>query len=191
MFPIIIRGVTVDSSCLQEPLRQVAKDARLGRVVSAVCTTLQLRPAEQLGTVPEYRHQLELVLAVLGEWTSVVAVASRRTRRTATEDLSGALVTFADGTIANLVSSSLAPREVNYLRFDFEHATIEVDGCSQWRLTAVPGREEPVAQAWNESLQLAEACSGRDPGPDALELLDAVRLSASAGRSVDRSKLGA
>jgi GFO/IDH/MocA oxidoreductase family protein len=180
----------VDSSCLQEPLRQAAKDARLGRVVSAVCNTLWLRPSGHLGTVPEYRHQLGLMLTVLGEWTSVVAVASRRTRRTATEDLSGALVTFEDGTIANVVSSSLAAREVNYLRFDFEHATVEVDGCSQWKLTAVPGREGPVAQAWDESLRLAHACDGHHPGPETLELLDAVQLSATTGQQVER-KLGA
>jgi hypothetical protein len=177
---------------LQEPLRRVAGDARLGRVVSAVCNTLWLRPDEYLapGTVPEYRHQLELMLAVLGEWTSVVAVASRRARRTATEDLSAALVTFADGTIANVVSSALAPREVNYLRFDFEHATVEVDDCRQWRITAVPGREEPVAQAWNEALRLAQACCGHHRGPETLELLDAVRLSAESGQQVERS-LGA
>jgi hypothetical protein len=183
----------VDTSCLQLPLRQVAGDARLGRVVSAVCNTLWLRPAEYLapGTVPEYRHQLELMLAVLGEWTSVVAVASRRTRRTATEDLSAALVTFADGTIANVVSSSLAPREVNYLRFDFEHATVEVSDCTDWRLTAVPGREEPVAQAWHESLRYAEVCGGHHPAAGTLELLDAVGLSAELGRPVDRRRLNA
>ncbi|MEV8377053.1 hypothetical protein AB0P21_30205 [Kribbella sp. NPDC056861] len=183
----------MDASCLQVPLRRVAGDARWGRVVSAVCNTLWLRPAEYLapGTVPEYRHQLELLLAVLGEWTSVVAVASRRTRRTATEDLSAALVTFADGTIANVVSSSLAPREVNYLRFDFEHATVEVSDCSQWRITAVPGREEPVAQAWDEGLRHAEGCGGHHPGSDTIELLDAVRLSAELGRPVDRRRLDA
>ncbi|WBQ05101.1 Gfo/Idh/MocA family protein [Kribbella sp. CA-293567] len=189
---MMFRGaVEMDTSCLQLPLRRVANDARWGRVVSAVCNTLGLRPAEYLapGTAPEYRHQLELMLGVLGEWTSVVAVASRRARRTAIEDVSGALVTFADGTIANVVSSSLAPREVNYLRFDFEHATVEVSDCADWRLTAVPGREAPVAQAWSESLQHAEACDGHRPGHGTLELLAAVRLSAESGRPVDRSSL--
>jgi hypothetical protein len=86
------------------------------------------------------------------------------------------------------VNSVLAAREVSYLRFDFEHATVEVNDCREWRLTAVPGREDPVSQAWVESLRLAQACDRHSPGADTLELLAAVRLSLREGRPVSRGQ---
>jgi predicted dehydrogenase len=75
-----------------------------------------------------------------------------------TEDLSLAHVTFASGAVASVVNSVLSPREESYLRFDFEHATIEVthlygyeDG--DWRITPATGHEDTVPSAWNGALR--------------------------------------
>ena len=50
-------------------------------------------------------HQFDLMLSVLGPWQEIRAVAARQARDIATEDVSMALVTFADGTVASVVNS--------------------------------------------------------------------------------------
>ena len=54
-------------------------------------------------------HQMDLLLAVLGPWREVVAVAAAGPA-TATEDLSCAIVTFDSGAVATVVNSLLSPR---------------------------------------------------------------------------------
>jgi predicted dehydrogenase len=55
-------------------------------------------------------HQMDLLLSVLGPWTSVSAVVRRQARTMDTEDLSLAHVTFANGAVASVVNSVLSPR---------------------------------------------------------------------------------
>jgi predicted dehydrogenase len=150
-------------------LRGLVGDPRFGRPASAVCHTLWFRPDEYFAvpwrgnwdvegggpTMGHGIHQFDLLLSVLGEWTEVVAVAARQAKPTATEDLSAAIVTFENGTVATIVNSVVSPREQSYLRFDFEHASVELDhvyGYSDhnWRVTAAPGHEPAVAAAWSE-----------------------------------------
>jgi predicted dehydrogenase len=50
----------------------------------------------------------------------------------------------------------LSPREESYLRFDFEHATVEVTHLygytdDDWRVTAAPGHEHDVLAAWKHA----------------------------------------
>lgn len=151
-----------------ERLRGLVGDSRLGRPTSAVCHTLWFRPDDYFAvpwrgkwaiegggpTMGHGIHQFDLLLSVLGEWTEVVAVAARQAKPTATEDLSAAIVTFANGTIATIVNSVVSPREQSYLRFDFEHASIELDHVygyadHNWRVTAAPGHESTVTSAWS------------------------------------------
>jgi predicted dehydrogenase len=148
-------------------LRGLVRDGRLGGAMTAVCHTLWFRPDEYF-TVP-WRgrwevegggptlghgiHQMDLLLFILGPWQSVVAVADRRARPTETEDLSAAVVTFACGAVATVVNSLLSPRETSYLRFDFAHATVELEhlyGYSDhnWMVSAAPGMEAAVDEAW-------------------------------------------
>ena len=92
-------------------------------------------------------HQMDLMLSILGPWREVVAVAARRARPTATEDLSAAIVTFESGAVATVVNSLLSPRETSYLRFDLSYATVELAhlygyGDADWTVTAAPGYEE-------------------------------------------------
>jgi predicted dehydrogenase len=147
-------------------LRGLVGDHRLGRPTSAVCHTLWFRPDEYFAvpwrgkwevegggpTMGHGIHQFDLLLSILGEWREVVAVAARQAKPTATEDLSSAIVTFANGAVATIVNSVVSPREQSYLRFDFEHASVELDhvygyGDDNWRVTAAPGHPD-VAAAW-------------------------------------------
>jgi predicted dehydrogenase len=98
-------------------------------------------------------HQMDLLLAVLGDWAEVSAVARRQARRMETEDLSLAQVIFTNGAAASVVNSVLSPREESYLRFDFERATVELThlyGYSDddWRVTPARGHEQEVLAAW-------------------------------------------
>jgi predicted dehydrogenase len=158
-------------------LRRLVGDSRLGRPLTAVCNTLWLRTDDYF-TVP-WRgrwdtegggptmghgiHQFDLLLSILGPWREVVAVAARQLRPTATEDLSAAIVTFEGGAVATVVNSLLSPRQTSYLRFDFEHATVELEHLygytdADWKITAAPGHEADVAAAW------AEGPTGRPSG---------------------------
>jgi predicted dehydrogenase len=148
-------------------LRALLDDGVLGRPLVARCDTLWYRPDAYFD--PPWRgqwhtegggptmghgiHQMDLLSAVLGEWTEVSALARRQARPTATEDLSMAHVSFANGAVASVVNSLLSPREESYLRFDFERATVEVShlygyGDDDWHITPAPGHEETVLAAW-------------------------------------------
>jgi len=158
-------------------LRALMDGGVLGRPLVARCDTLWYRPDAYFD--PPWRgrwhtegggptmghgiHQMDLLCAVLGDWTEVSALARRQARPTATEDLSMAHVTFANGAVASVVNSLLSPREESYLRFDFERATVEVRhlygyGDDDWHLTPAPGHEEAVTAAWKAGEH------GRDSG---------------------------
>jgi predicted dehydrogenase len=139
----------------------------LGRPLVAICHTTWFRGPAYF--TPQWRgswategggptmghgiHQMDLLLALLGEWTSVSATARRMARDTATEDVSLAHVSFANGAVASVVNSLLSPREESYLRFDFEHATVELThlygyGDDDWRFTPAPDAPDAVLDAW-------------------------------------------
>lgn len=106
-------------------LRAVLASGALGRPLVAVCHTLWYRPDDYFAvpwrgkweiegggpTMGHGIHQFDLLLSVLGDWQEITAVAARLARPTATEDLSCALATFADGTVATVVNSLLSPRK--------------------------------------------------------------------------------
>ncbi|HEY8473050.1 MAG TPA: Gfo/Idh/MocA family oxidoreductase [Natronosporangium sp.] len=204
-----------------------AADPRLGEPMTAVCHTLWWRGEEYFAapwrgrfdtegggpTMGHGIHQIDLLLSILGDWQQVVAVAARRARPTATEDLSAALVTMDSGAVVTIVNSLLSPREVSYLRFDFAHATVELEhlygyGDDNWRITAAPGHEAEVKTAWSEgpkgqpsghAAQLAlvlDALAAGDPPPVTLadtrptmELIAALYASAFTGAPVRRGDI--
>lgn len=150
-------------------LRRLVGDPRIGEPMTAVCHTLWYRPDEYFAapwrgtwehegggpTMGHGIHQMDLMLSILGPWREVVAVADRRARPTATEDLSAAIVTFDSGAVATVVNSLLSPRETSYLRFDFTHATVELEHLygyddANWSVTAAPEHDEAVRAAWAE-----------------------------------------
>jgi predicted dehydrogenase len=205
-----------------------AADPRLGAPMTAVCNTLWFRPDEYFSvpwrgswqvegggpTMGHGIHQMDLLLSILGDWREVVAVAVRRARPTRTEDLSAAVVTMASGAVVTIVNSLVSARETSYLRFDFEHATVELEHLygyadENWQVTAAPGYEADVKAAWGEgpkgtpsghASQLAavlDAVATGTPPPVTLpearatmELIAAVYASAFTGAPVLRGEIG-
>lgn len=203
-------------------------DPRLGPPMTAVCHTLWYRPDDYFAvpwrgrwevegggpTMGHGIHQLDLMLSILGDWREVVAVATRRARPTRTEDLSAAVVTMASGAVITVVNSLLSPRETSYLRFDFAHATVELEhlygyGDDDWRIHAAPGHEDEVSAAWKEGPSgqasghgaqldaVLDALATGAPPPVTLadaratmELLAAIYASAFTGAPVVRGQIG-
>ncbi|MFG3161105.1 Gfo/Idh/MocA family protein [Streptomyces sp. NPDC048232] len=104
-------------------------------------------------------HQTDLLLDLMGPWTELRGMAARLVHDVETEDVSTALVRFADGSVATLVNSVLSPDEVSRIRIDCELATVEVTHLygyrnADWRIIPAPGVPEETAAAW------------RDFGPD-------------------------
>src|SRR3954471_17510917 len=141
-------------------LRRLLAARVLGRPLLAICNTTWFRNQAYFDvpwrgrwetegggpTMGHGIHQMDLVSAVLGQWTEISAIARRQAREMDTEDLSLAHLSFANGAVASVVNSVLSPREETYLRFDFDHAPVKLThlygyGDSDWRLTPAPGRE--------------------------------------------------
>ncbi|MEZ4862118.1 MAG: Gfo/Idh/MocA family oxidoreductase [Caldilineaceae bacterium] len=71
-------------------------------------------------------HAMDFMLYQLGEWSEVRAMMGTLDRNIEVEDVSLASVRFANGALASITNSVLSPREVSYLRFDFQKATVEL-----------------------------------------------------------------
>lgn len=144
-------------------VRQVLREGTVGRPLAAVCNTLWYRsPAyyqvawrgkwsNELGgpTVGHGIHLMDQMLYLLGEWTTLRAVARRLDRAIEVEDFSAAIVEFRNGCVATVINSVLSPREETYLRIDTQAATIELTHLygynnSSWRFTPAPGATADV-----------------------------------------------
>jgi predicted dehydrogenase len=209
----------------QRRLKALAASGELGRPLLAVCHTTWFRDQAYFDvpwrgrwdtegggpTMGHGIHQMDMLLDVLGDWAEVRAIARRQARRTQTEDVSLAHVTFASGAVASVVNSVLSPREESYLRFDFSRASVEVTHLygytdDDWRLTPAPGCQPPDWPAPSGATpsghrgQFAEvlAClaAGRRPpvAPDesrrTLSLVAAIYAAAFTGRAVTPADLG-
>lgn len=209
-------------------LARLCRDGGFGEPTVAVCDTLWYRPDDYFAlpwrgrwetegggpTMGHGIHQMDLMLAVLGPWSDVVAVAARQDRPTATEDLSCALVRFDNGTIATVVNSLVSPRQTSRLRFDFTRATAELTHLygyrdADWTVTGAPGHEERVGALWTSRLagvdsghaaqlrHVLDALETAAQPPVApadaratMELVAAVYASAFTGRTVRRGEIG-
>jgi predicted dehydrogenase len=208
-------------------LRALAGAGQLGRSLLATCVTQWYRDDayfevpwrgrwETEGGGPTMGHgihQFDLLLSVLGPWESVTAVAARRARHIDTEDVSMALVTFSDGTVASIVNSVVSPRQTSALRFDYERATVELEHLygytdEDWTVTAAPGHSA-VEGLWKASTsdavsghagQLAAVFDALDAGAvppvgladtrRTMELIAALYASAFTGERVRSGQLG-
>jgi predicted dehydrogenase len=148
-------------------VRHLLQSGSLGRPLLAQCQTLWYRdPAyfsvpwrgswESEGggtTLGHGIHQIDLLVYLLGDWTAVRAQLWRLDRDTQTEDASTATVVFEGGTVAQVVSSAVSPRQTSSLRIDTRRATITLDhlyghGHSNWRITPAPEVPEAAAADW-------------------------------------------
>jgi len=142
-------------------LREHIRTGTLGAPLVGICHTLWYRNdayyevpwrgkwATEGGgpTMGHGIHQMDLMLALMGEWTEVRAAAGTLARDVETEDASMAIVRFASGAMVSMVNSVLSPRETSYLRFDFPEATVELTHLygydnTDWVWTAAPHRAE-------------------------------------------------
>lgn len=209
-------------------LRERTRDGSLGQMMTAVCHTLWYRPDayfdvpwrgtwESEGGGPTMGHgihQIDTMLSILGPWREVTAVAARRARPVDTEDVSAAIVTLESGAVVSIVNSLLSPRETSYLRFDYEHATVELEhlygyGDDSWRFTAAPSAPESLDSDWAASAtgrgsghaaQFAQTyaalAEGERPLPvtsadarDTLELIAAIYASSFERRPVVKGEI--
>ncbi|MEV5883760.1 Gfo/Idh/MocA family oxidoreductase [Streptomyces sp. NPDC052020] len=98
-------------------------------------------------------HQYDLLLHLLGPWEEVRAMAARLVHDTESEDVSTALVRFANGALATVVNSVLSPDEVSRVRVDCADATVELTHLyghrnDDWVYTPAPHVAPDRAAAW-------------------------------------------
>ncbi|WP_395243970.1 Gfo/Idh/MocA family protein [Agromyces sp. MMS24-K17] len=208
-------------------VRGLLESGAFGRPLVATCQTLWFRDQAYFDvpwrgkwetegggpTLGHAIHQLDLLAWLLGDWESVEGRLWRLARDTQTEDVSTAIVAFANGAVATVTTSAVSPREVSSIRIDTERATITVDHLyghahEHWRITPAPGVDEAEAATW--ALPDAEEGSGHVPllrevyaslhSGDALpsvaadparsfEIVTAIYSSAATGRLVTATTL--
>lgn len=138
----------------------------LGRPLVATCQTLWYREPEYFDvpwrgnwgngggpTISLGIHQIDLLAWLLGDWASVQGQLWRVARDVQTEDVSTAVVTFASGAVASVITSVLSPRQTSSIRIDTEKATITVDhlyghGHDNWSITPAPHVDAAEAGRW-------------------------------------------
>ncbi|MET7683753.1 Gfo/Idh/MocA family oxidoreductase [Streptomyces sp. NPDC005423] len=159
-------------------------------------------------------HQMDLLLDLLGPWSEVRGMAARLVHDVETEDVSTALVRFANGALATVVNSVLSPDEVSRIRVDCERATVELThlygyGNADWRITPAPdvpaeeaadwrnfGPDEPSSHLAQLRELLASMRAGQRPrssgadGRTSLELISALYKSAFTGTTVRSGEIG-
>lgn len=209
-------------------LRRLVDAGHLGRPLVGVCNTLWFRDVAyydvpwrgrwdtELGgpTMGLGIHAMDHFLHLMGEWKNVRSIAATLDRAIEVEDVSMALVTFANGAVASIVNSALSPRQETYIRLDYQKATVELTHLygytkDNWKLTPVPpAQDDSLLQAWQSfppdvgsthGAQLCALVADRDAnrrpltsGVEAtktLELLTAIYKSAFTGEIVTRGSI--
>ncbi|WP_370943846.1 Gfo/Idh/MocA family protein [Amycolatopsis sp. cg5] len=202
-----------------EHFRELLAKGELGRPLVAHCQTTWYRDTgyyavpwrgkwETEGGGPAMGHgihQMDLLLDLLGEWTEVSAMTARLVHDVETEDVSTALVRFANGALATVVNSVLSPQEVSRIRVDCTEATVELTHLYGYRNADwvyskdFPQPEVDVPSSHTAQLpHVIEAiragkrppASGSD-GRKALELIAALYKSASTGAIVRAGEITA
>ncbi|GAA2076407.1 Gfo/Idh/MocA family oxidoreductase [Pseudolysinimonas kribbensis] len=182
-------------------LREAPTRAALGRPLVATCNTLWFRDDEYYATpwrgswasegggptMGHGIHQFDLLLSILGDWQLVTALAGRQSRPTETEDVSAAVVRFANGAIATILNSLVSIRETSYLRIDYENATVELEHLygytdADWRVTGLDGRALPALTASREGAETSSHVSQLRAVLDALDRGDAPPVTLADSR---------
>ncbi|ACB76192.1 Gfo/Idh/MocA family protein [Opitutus terrae] len=149
-------------------VRRLADSGQLGRPLVGVCNTLWFRDTAYYSVPWQGRwetalggptmvlgiHAMDHFLHLMGDWTEVRAAAATLDRHIEVEDISMAIVTFANGALGSIINSALSPRQETYLRLDYQRATVELThlygyGRENWRFTPVPpAQDDALLQAW-------------------------------------------
>jgi predicted dehydrogenase len=158
----------------------------LGTPQVAVCETLWYRPDNYF--LPEWRgnwagegggptlghgiHQIDLLLHLLGPWETIDGRAVRIARPVEFEDVSLAILTFANGAVGTVVTSLLSPREVSRIRVDTTGGTLEVNhvyGYSDADWSWTPAPDATTAASLGRDPGLPDGGGTGHPGPPGSE----------------------
>ena len=180
-------------------VRRLLRDGAFGRPLIAVCQTLWYRDEAYFAvpwrgkwetegggtTLGHGIHQLDLLAFLLGDWESIEGRLWRLDRETQTEDASTATIVFANGVVAQVVTSAVSPRETSSIRIDTQKATITVDhlyghGHENWAITPAPGFEDEAAE-W----ALPEFEERSDHAPLLRDVFDALLAGAPLPPTAD------
>jgi len=187
-------------------VRSLLAAGRFGRPLVAVCNTLWYRDAAyyavpwrgkwstELGgpTMSQGIHTMDHLLDLLGHWEEVRAIADTLYHQIEVEDVSMALVKFANGARASIINSVLSPRQETYLRLDCEHATLELTHlyayeAKNWKLTpAEPAASAALQAAWDAFPPDVGSTHGAQLGA-LLDNLDARTVPLTSGAEARRT----
>lgn len=205
-------------------MKSLVESGALGRLLTGVCQTLFYRDQAyydvawrgrwetELGgaTTTNGIHALDFVLSMQGDWQEVSAMIGTLNHEIEVEDVAMGTIRFDSGAIVSVGAATVAPRQATYIRFDYERATVEVDGRywygnDDWRFTPAPDRDDaptwspPASYDATHTAQLTEVLRSRLAGevPEAtpadmratLELLAAIYKSAATGALVRRGEI--
>jgi predicted dehydrogenase len=121
--------------------KRLIDNRELGRTMIGICNTTWYRNHAyyeipwrgkwdtELGGVSMGHgiHAMDFFLWLMGDWVELNAMVGTLDRNMEVEDVSMVHVRFANGAFGSIVNSVLSPREVSYLRFDFQRATVELE----------------------------------------------------------------
>ena len=155
-------------------------------------------------------------LYLLGDWTTVRALIATVESDIDNENVSLAIVEFANGALVSITNSAVSPRQESYLRLDFSRATVELTTLygytnANWRFSIAPDANDaertafarwstlPDEVATSQTSQLRAMLDdmqvGRRPlvsgAPDrgTIEFLISLYKSACTGENVHRGSI--
>ncbi len=145
---------------MAQHLKRLIDNRDLGRTLVGICNTTWYRNHAyyevpwrgkldtELGGVSMGHgiHAMDLFLWLMGDWVEVNAIIGTLDRNIEVEDVSMAHVRFSNGAFGSIVNSVLSPREVSYIRLDFQRATVELEHLyshtnKNWRFSIPPGSD--------------------------------------------------
>ncbi len=208
-------------------LKHLIDDAAVGRPLLGICQTTWYRDeayyavpwrgtwASELGgvTMGHGIHAMDMFLWLFGEWTQVSAMMGTLNHAIEVEDVSLAHVRFANGAMGSIINSVISPRQVSYVRMDFERATVELEHLyaysnQHWRYSTYDGGDDEALRQWatidgdapgSHAAQLAHIldCMQRDEEPltscagvrSTLEFIASLYKSAMTGTPVQRGSI--